>query len=267
MGLCVTCNNIPCKPCTATADEDITAKYKEDSTKNDQRPSNFISVNLPNSPHNNNAESFSSPELVNKKNSNNQTQTINIIQDSNSTSLNNFELLMLNEINSVRINPKNYSLKLKNLIPMIDSNIQNKKTFLVYDNDIKIELKKGVETFISCIDYLTNKNACTLEPMEFKDELKIPFPKDNIDLCLDKNYISKSIDTIRENVKNKFEIYDFQYDISPNPVISTIIQVVDDTNSNYQRRNNIMSDVIKYVGISFGEVKKGIYCFYLLFGC
>jgi hypothetical protein len=103
--------------------------------------------------------------------------------------------------------------------------------------------------------------------MEIKDELKIPFPKDNIDLCLDKNYISKSIDTIRENVKNKFEIYDFQYDISPNPVISTIIQVVDDTNSNYQRRNNIMSDVIKYVGISFGEVKKGIYCFYLLFGC
>ena len=266
MGLCVTCNNIPCKPCTATADEDTTAKYKEDSTKNDQRPSNFISVNLPNSPYNNKTDSLSSPELLHNQNSETQKQNINLNQDSNSISLNNFELLMLNEINSVRINPKNYSLKIKNLIPMIDSNIHNKKTFLVYDNDIKIELKKGVETFISCIDFLTNKITCTLEPIEFKEELKIPFPKDNINLCLDKNYISKSIDTIRENVKNKFEIYDFQYDISPNPVISTIIQVVDDTNSNYQRRNNIMSDVIKYVGISFGEVKKGIYCFYLLFG-
>ena len=103
--------------------------------------------------------------------------------------------------------------------------------------------------------------------MELKEELKIPFPKENISLCLDKNYINQSIDTIRNNVKNKFEIYDFQYDISPNPVLSTVVQVVDDTNADLQRRNNIMSDVIKYVGISCGEVKKDIYCFYLLFGC
>jgi hypothetical protein len=267
MGLCVTCNNVPCKPCTATADEDITAKYKEDSTKNDQKQSNIILVNLSNSINNNNNDSVSSPELLNKKNSSKNQHNLNLIQDSKSMSSTNFELLMLNEINSVRINPKNYSLKLKNLIPMIDTNIQNKKTFVVYDDDIKIELKKGVEAFNECIDFLTNKHTISLEPILFKEELKIPFPKDNINLCLDKTYISNSIENIKENVKNKYEIYDFQYDISPNPVISTIIQVVDDTNANFQRRNNIMSDIVKYVGISFGEVKKGIYCFYLLFGC
>jgi hypothetical protein len=266
MGLCVTCNNIPCKPCTATPDEDV----KADSTKNDHRQSNIISVNLPNSLINNNTnnvDSLTSYDSVNKKNS--DKHKINVIHDNNNNSISfsNFELLMLNEINSVRINPKNYSLKLKNLIPMIDSNIHNKKPFLVYDDDIKIELNKGIEAFNACIDFLCNKNASSLEPMELKEELKIPFPKDNISLCLDKNYINQSIDTIRNNVKNKFEIYDFQYDISPNPVLSTVVQVVDDTNADFQRRNNIMSDVIKYVGISCGEVKKDIYCFYLLFGC
>ena len=267
MGACVTCNNIPCKPCTATPDEDVTSKFKEDSTKNDHRQSNIISVNLPNSIINNtnNVESLTSNESLNKKSS--EKHNANMIQDNNAISFSNFELLMLNEINSVRINPKNYSLKLKNLIPMIDANVHNKKPFLVYDDDVKIELNKGIEAFNACIDFLCNQNSISLEPMEFKEELKIPFPKDNISLCLDKNYINQSIDTIRNNVQNKFEIFDFQYDISPNPVISTIVQVVDDTNADFQRRNNIMSDVIKYVGISCGEVKKDIYCFYLLFGC
>ena len=221
-------------------------------------------VNLSNSINNNNVDSLSSPELLNTTNTCNN---LRVVQESKSISSTNFELLMLNEINSVRINPKNYSLKLKNLIPMIDTNIQSKKTFVVYDNDIEIELKKGVEAFNACIDFLTNRQTISLEPIAFKEELKIPFPKGDISLCLDKNYISNSIDFIRENIKNKYEIYDFQYDISPNPVISTIIQVVDDTNANFQRRNNIMSEIVKYVGISFGDVKKGIYCFYLLFGC
>ena len=95
----------------------------------------------------NNVDSLTSYDSVNKKNS--DKQKVNVIHDNNSNSISfsNFELLMLNEINSVRINPKNYSLKLKNLIPMIDSNIHNKKPFLVYNDDIKIELNKGIEAF------------------------------------------------------------------------------------------------------------------------
>ena len=68
----------------------------------------------------------------------------------------------------------------------------------------------------------------------------IPFPKDT-NLILDKDYISKCIENIKSTTNNRYDIFDFQYDISPNPVLSTMIQVVDDTNSNYQRRKNIHS--------------------------
>ena len=44
---------------------------------------------------------------------------------------------MLNEINNVRENPKEYSSKVDNLIPLIKNNSSNNKLFLIYD-DIKI---------------------------------------------------------------------------------------------------------------------------------
>lgn len=175
-----------------------------------------------------------------------------------------FDILMINEINSVRLTPKNYSLKIKNLIPMIKANSTNSKIYLIYDDDVKIELKKGVTAFKNCIEFLNTRNNIALEPIEIVDELAIPFPSD-IKLSLDKEYISRCIDDIRTSTKNRYEIFDFQYDISPNPVLSTIVQVVDDTNANFQRRNNILSENVRYVGISYGEIKKGIFCFYLLF--
>ena len=174
-----------------------------------------------------------------------------------------FDILMINEINSVRLTPKNYSLKIKNLIPLIKAN-KNSKIYLIYDDDVKIELKKGVTAFKNCIEFLNNRNNIALEPIEIVDELAIPFPSD-IKLSLDKDYISRCIDDIRKSTKNRYDIFDFQYDISPNPVLSTIVQVVDDTNANFQRRNNILSENVRYVGISYGEIKKGIFCFYLLF--
>ena len=176
-----------------------------------------------------------------------------------------FDRLMIDEINMARSDPKGYSLKLKNLLHLIKKNPSNNKIYLLYDDDIKIELKKGATTFKSCIEYL--KAAPTVKAIELVDDLAIPFPHNNPKQCLNKDYIGECIENIRAKVENKYEIYDFQYDISPNPVLSTIIQVVDDSDSHYQRRGNIMSENVKYVGISYGEIKKGVFCFYLLFAC
>lgn len=264
MGICTTCKiiNLPCN----------SGEYPDSTATSNPNPptSNYPGKNISTSTTTNNKESNTqmnkslSQENVNStsKNDPNHQTNSNI-----SNPFSKFEVLMLNEINSVRLTPKNYSVKLKNLIPMIKGSTANNKIFLIYDDDVKIELKKGVTAFKSCIEYLNNRNNIALEPIEFVEDLVIPFPHHNSKLCLDKNYISKCIDDIREKIKNKYEIFDFQYDISPNPVLSTIIQVVDDTNANFQRRNNILSESVKYVGISYGEVKKGIYCFYLLFAC
>ena len=282
MGMCVSCKHITCLYNSSIHPEENNNINSINHTVNPKLPidnnNNSSNNNNINDNNNNNLMQIKSSSLLTREpsssmqqnNNNNSNQHVSCVSPSTSNNtksfVSNYEILMLNEINSVRLNPKNYSLKLKNLIPMITNNNANQdKTFLIYDEDIKIELKKGVSAFQTCIDYLNSSNLITLEPIEFISTLKIPFPNEDTSLCLDKAYISKHIEQIRNKVKHKYEIYDFQYDISPNPVLSTIIQVVDDTNSNLQRRNNILSDVIKYVGISYGEIKKGIYCFYLLF--
>ena len=238
----------------------------------------YVEPIILNNPNKKPIKNISSSTTTNKEKSSisNNPKTINSISPEqfhtpakklshNSLHLNEFDSLMLNEINNVRENPKEYSSKVDNLIPLIKNNSSNNKLFLIYD-DIKIELKKGEEAFRECIHYLNNISM-PLRPIELVEELSIPFPYDNIKLCLDRNYIGNCIEEIKRKTNNKYEIFDFQYDISPNPVLSTSIQVIDDTNSNYQRRNNILSENIKYIGISYGEIKKGIYCFYLLFAC
>lgn len=239
----------------------------------------YVDPIISNNPSKKPIKNISSTTTTNKEKSSisNKSKTNNTIspeqfvtpakkQSQCSIHLNQFELLMINEINNVREKPQEYSSKIENLIPLIKTNSYNNKIFLVYDDDIKIELKQGEKAFKECINYLNNIRV-PLGPIKLVEELSIPFPYDNTKLCLDRNYIGNCIDEIKRRTNNKYEIFDFQYDISPNPVLSTSIQIIDDTNSDYQRRNNILSENVKYIGISYGEIKKGIYCFYLLFAC
>ena len=228
MGVCITCKSIPCSR-SDCADAPSSAS------------TNIKNISAATTTNNNNSSVLNT----------NQKQI----------PLTSNEQIMLSEINLARQFPQNYSIKLQTLFPLIKSD--SKKHFLIYNDDIKIELKRGASAFSQCIDLL-NKRTNSLEPVELVEELAIPFPKDS-KLILDKEYISKCIETIKSSTNNRYDIFDFQYDISPNPVLSTMIQVVDDTNSNFQRRNNILNENVKYVGISYGEFKKGIFCFYLLF--
>ena len=54
--------------------------------------------------------------------------------------------------------------------------------------------------------------------------------------------------------------------MNSNIELTTLLQIVDDTNSMNQRRNNIFSKSSKYIGINVGKMSNGLYCFYLLFG-
>ena len=80
-----------------------------------------------------------------------------------------FEIALLNEINSVRTNPKEYANRLRELID--DIQYEDNNCYLIYKKNEKILLQKGVETFEETIKYLD-----AIEPMsEFKrkDELKM----------------------------------------------------------------------------------------------
>ena len=246
MGICVNCKSMRI-PCTQSI-EALSSRYDNKSGK--KRSSSTAS----NNPHQ--GSYAETPLTIEQKTSLNSGAELN-------GPFAHFARLMLDEINLARTDPKKYSMKLKNLLHLIKTNPTNNKIYLLYDDDVKIELKKGGAAFKSCIKYL--KNAPSVSPIRLIDDLAIPFPKNNPKQCLNKEYIGECIEKIKSKVK--YEIYDFQYDISPNPVLSTIVQVVDDSDSQYQRRGNIMSENVKYVGISYGEIKKGVFCFYLLFAC
>ena len=69
-----------------------------------------------------------------------------------------------------------------------------------------------------------------------------------------------------EENRDKFSIIDFHYDICyDNIELSVILQIIDDTNSNYQRRKNIFNPKARYIGITEGNLWDYMKCYYLLF--
>lgn len=71
----------------------------------------------------------------------------------------------------------------------------------------------------------------------------------------------------RENTKNKYGVLQFHYDIGGlNPLVSVVLQVVDDNITfNNTRRNNILDPDFDAIGIDHFTVGKKM-CIYLLFG-
>ena len=182
----------------------------------------------------------------------------------NSTSNNNEKLSylenmreeMFNEINLIRNNPEIVIEKINKYLPFIIS--IDKEFFIQVDKNNKIKLNKGKITFEQCKSY--------------KKELTFPFPgnfNENInDDFIKQNYLTSTLNQIKSNLNEKnLDLVNFHYDImNSNIELSTLLQVVDDTNFMNQRRNNIFSKSSKYIGINVGKMSNGLYCFYLLFG-
>jgi hypothetical protein len=194
----------------------------------------------------------------------------------NSTSNNNEKLSylenmreeMFNEINLIRNNPEIVIEKINKYLPFIIS--IDKEFFIQVDKNNKIKLKKGKITFEECKSYVSKKKS--LQPLILKKELTFPFPgnfNENInDDFIKQNYLTSTLNQIKSNLNEKnLDLVNFHYDImNSNIELSTLLQVVDDTNFMNQRRNNIFSKSSKYIGINVGKMNNGLYCFYLLFG-
>lgn len=168
-------------------------------------------------------------------------------------------VLMLKEINFARTDPVEYSKKITSLKDTIIKN--NDKTISNIVNKIK------GEPFDKCIQYLLAiSKRKRLKPLLMDENLKIPFPVQNPLLCVDKDYIKNIIMFKTGELEGRTKIIDFHYDIClSNPEISTMMQIIDDTNSNFQRRKNIFNPKAKSIGISEGTIKDNLSCYYLMF--
>ncbi|MCQ2821284.1 MAG: hypothetical protein MJ252_28830 [archaeon] len=175
----------------------------------------------------------------------------------------NFKRRLLKEINNARENPQSFIPKVKKLMGNITVNSNG--IYLKVDSKINIKLLTGKKAFESCLSFLQKQNI--LDPLFLKDETALDFPFDRPDICDDHDYLTKVLDKKKKELKSEeLEIVNFHYDlVIPNPELSVLLQIVDDTNSMYQRRLNIFNEDAKYIGISMGKKTEGIICFYLLF--
>ena len=175
---------------------------------------------------------------------------------------------MLKQINKARTDPLSYISTVEKYKQYIKTKNNRSYLYINGKKGLNIKLYKGKEAFDNCINFLkiVAKRKKRLTPLIMKEELKIPFPVNSKDNCVDRDFLRNVLQFKTEENKNEFNIIDFHYDIGYDDVeVSTMLQIVDDTNSNYQRRRNIFNEKAKYVGITEGNISINIKCYYLLF--
>ena len=168
---------------------------------------------------------------------------------------------MVIEFNQVRNNPKNYINKINDYMQYIK--VKNNNFYFANNNYPKVVLNKGKDAFIDLINYLDKMNK--MDELILRSDIALTMPENSEDMN-NKEIIYNLIIEKKKQLNGKYKYFNFHYDQGDlNSEISAILQLVDDTNSNLKRRNNILNSNNKYVGISVGRMNNNRYLVYLSF--
>ena len=234
------------------------------NNNNESLPSNLnLNYLIANKNSTNKTDLNYSPHL-NNKDSINTDQNINIENFDKDTKLETIRMSLFYEINSVRLKPESMINKIDKYMNNI-SKIENGNFYIKADEINNINLHKGKILFEECKKFL--KGKIPLKQFVLKNELTFPFPENYSDVsqCIEEKYLTNTINRIKDSFKD-FEILNFHYDIMNfNTELSVVLQIVDDTNSMFQRRNNLLNKNFKYIGINVGKFSDGIFLYYFLF--
>jgi hypothetical protein len=179
-----------------------------------------------------------------------------------------FADLMLSEFNLARTQPTKYIERVQSHLKYIKPNPEYKKTnslpFMFDKEGIpKVALLRGVEAFNEFITFLSL--APKLEPLKLQQEIAIK-PLSKAEYQTKREVIAELYMRKKKELGDKYKTLDFHYDYGTNNYeISSLLQLVDDNNSDKQRRNKILSWEYKYVGISLAKIKANRYCVYVTF--
>lgn len=156
---------------------------------------------------------------------------------------------MLQAINGIRTNPVEYSKKILELTDFIK--VEDNK--VIFDKGTRVGLNRGINHFKTIAEQISER--APENPLELKEDLCVPIPE-NFDLK-DKQWQEGILKSLKIDNEDKYSFYAVNIDVgSEHPETSLLLQVVDDNKIfNGKRRDNIMNENFKYVGITYAKQK------------
>ena len=180
------------------------------------------------------------------------------LNEDKNTKYANYPQKVLELINKIRENPSSYANiiieSINNII--INQEEDETKPKIIYKNKVKVALARGEEAFHEAVEIL--KNMAPLPPLELKEEICIPLPETEEELK-DPTYLKNKVNEIREN----YNIDIFFKDLIKIPEVSVLLMIVDDSEKNPgKKRNAVLNEEFKYIGISNKFFGKKFYAYF-----
>ena len=171
----------------------------------------------------------------------------------------NYSQKMFEIINKIRENPSSYADVIENsIINIIEKKDKNNNEInkIIYKKGVKVALNLGEKSFREAAKELRAMTPIT--QLKFKKEICIPLPEREEDIK-NSNYVKNQVSIIRE--KNNIDV--FYKDLIKDPEVSSVLMIVDDNLKNPgKKRQAVLDENFKYIGISSGFVGKSFIAYF-----
>ena len=173
--------------------------------------------------------------------------------------MDDFSQYIFDHINKIREDPQSFINNIEEAKTFI---LYNKSKKLIYKKNVKVALSEGIPAFQEAISIL--KICKPMNKLIFEPKLMVKLP-DNEDDIINKEYFKYEI----KKMKSKgIPIKSYWRDIINEPETSFLMMIVDDTGmKSGMKRNDILDPNMKYIGICSKSIGKYFICFLTFSDC
>ena len=173
--------------------------------------------------------------------------------------MDDFSQYIFDHINKIREDPQSFINNIEEAKTFI---LYNKSKKLIYKKNVKVALSEGIPAFQEAISIL--KICKPMNKLIFEPKLMVKLP-DNEDDIINKEYFKSEI----KKMKSKgIPIKSYWRDIINEPETSFLMMIVDDTGmKSGMKRNDILDPNMKYIGICSKSIGKYFICFLTFSDC
>ena len=160
----------------------------------------------------------------------------------------NYSNDILNIINNIRQKPQNYADFIEDSMENIIETDEGENKKIIFKKQLKVGLIRGEPAFREAARIL--RDIDSLPPFTFKNELCVPMPFSENEI-FNTSYLKTQITNMRQTTK----VDAYFKEMVKSPEISALLMIVDDNGNNSgKKRMLLLSNELKYIGISSGIV-------------